>query len=147
MFHAKDRNKSRECQRLLRHCLHNRRGLFRTNSLYNTHNNIDSRNGISTLPPFGSPPPLSSRVFNINTQIIIFGNLVNPSIPKMEVLDACFQKCVKENVFQQDIFKRLKIYSATHKRVTQRGAETQSGKPRKEVSVHHTKVVALPLLG
>ena len=26
-----------------------------------------------TLPPFGSPPPLSSRVFNINTQIIIFG--------------------------------------------------------------------------
>ena len=48
MFHAKDRNKSRECQRLLRHCLHNRRGLFRTNSLYNTHNNIDSRNGIST---------------------------------------------------------------------------------------------------
>ena len=41
-------------------------------------------------PPFGSPPPLSSRVFNINTQIIIFGNLVNPSIPKMEVLDACF---------------------------------------------------------
>ena len=48
MFHAKDRNKSRECQRLLRHCLHNRRGLFRTNSLYHTHNNIDSRNGIST---------------------------------------------------------------------------------------------------
>ena len=26
-----------------------------------------------TPPPFGSPPPLSSRVFNINTQIIIFG--------------------------------------------------------------------------
>ena len=25
------------------------------------------------LPPFGSPPPLSSRVFNLNTQIIIFG--------------------------------------------------------------------------
>ena len=56
-------------------------------------------------PPFGSPPPLSSRVFNINTQIIIFGNLVNPSIPKMEVLDACFQNCIKENVSQQYIFK------------------------------------------
>ena len=40
--------------------------------------------------PSEAPPPLSSRVFNINTQIIIFGNLVNPSIPKMEVLDACF---------------------------------------------------------
>ena len=24
-------------------------------------------------PPFGSPPPLSSRVFNTNSQIIIFG--------------------------------------------------------------------------
>ena len=28
-------------------------------------------------------------------------NLVNPSIPKMEALDACFYNCVKENVFQQ----------------------------------------------
>ena len=33
VFHAKDRNKSRERQRLVRHCLHNRRGQFRTNSV------------------------------------------------------------------------------------------------------------------
>ena len=57
-------------------------------------------------------------------------NLVNPSIPKMEVLDACLLNSVKENVFQQYIFKRLKIYSATHKRVTQRGAEHKGPGPR-----------------
>ena len=28
-------------------------------------------------------------------------NLVNPSIPKMEVLNACFLNCIKENVFQK----------------------------------------------
>ena len=33
VFHAKDRNESRERQRLVRHCLHNRRGQFRTNSV------------------------------------------------------------------------------------------------------------------
>ena len=39
----------------------------------------DARSGIRKafkhppLSPFGSPPPLSSRVFNLNTQIIIFG--------------------------------------------------------------------------
>ena len=32
-------------------------------------------------------------------------NLVNPSIPKMEVLDACFLNCIKENASQQYIFK------------------------------------------
>ena len=32
-------------------------------------------------------------------------NLVNPSIPKMEGLDACFQNCLKENVSQQYMIK------------------------------------------
>ena len=36
---------------------------------------------------------------------VTIANLVNPSIPKMEVLDACFQNCIKENVSQQYIFK------------------------------------------
>ena len=42
-------------------------------------------------------------------------HLVNPSIPKMEVLDACFKNSIKENVFQLYIFKickRFKIFSA-----------------------------------
>ena len=34
-------------------------------------------------------------------------HLVNPSIPKMEVLDACFKNSIKENVFQLYIFKKL----------------------------------------
>ena len=35
------------------------------------------------------------------TQSVARVNLVNPSIPKMEVLDACFENCIKENVFQK----------------------------------------------
>ena len=52
--------------------------------------------------------PWSFREFSSNEYA--GENLVNPSIPKMEVLDACFQNCIKENVSQQYIFKTFSTF-------------------------------------
>ena len=66
-------------------------------------------------------------------------NLVNPSIPKMEVLDACFENCIKENVSQQYIFKhfkRLKTWGkprARKKKTMRREAWSAEAKWRREI--------------
>ena len=57
-------------------------------------------------PPLRKPSPsLVSRFQHKYPDYHLWENLVNPSIPKMEVLDACFLNCIKENVSQQYIFK------------------------------------------